>query len=60
VEYLGTEKNPYGKTVIGFSATTEINREDFGVNWNAVLETGGLMVSKAVKIEIDVEAQLEE
>ena len=60
VEYLGTEKNPYGKTVLGFSATTEINREDFGVSWNTVLETGGLMVGKTVKIEIDVEAQLEE
>ncbi len=60
VEYLGTEKNPYGKTVLGFSAVTEINREDFGVSWNTVLETGGLMLGKTVKIEIDVEAQLEE
>ncbi len=56
VEFSGTSKNPYGKTVAGFSAHTTINRKDFGVSFNAVLETGGIAVSEKVKIEIEVEA----
>ncbi len=56
VEFLGTSKNPYGKTVAGFSARGTINRKDFGVAFNAILETGGVAVSEKVKIEIDVEA----
>jgi hypothetical protein len=39
----------------GFSATTKINREDFGLTWNVALEQGGLLVSKDIKIEIDLE-----
>lgn len=56
VEFSGTSKNPYGKTVAGFSAKTTINRKDFGVAFNAVLETGGIAVGEKVKIEIEVEA----
>ena len=56
VEYLGTSKNPYGKTVAGFSARGTLNRKDFGVNFNAVLETGGVAVAETVKLELDVEA----
>ncbi len=56
VEFLGTSKSPYGQTVAGFSARGVINRKDFGVNFNAVLETGGVALSEKVKIEIDVEA----
>jgi polyisoprenoid-binding protein YceI len=60
VEYSGTAKSPYGKTVAGFSASTSINRKDFGVSFNAVLETGGVAVSEKVKIEIEVEAMRSE
>lgn len=60
VEYHGTAKNPYGKTVAGINARGTINRKDFGVNFNAVLETGGVAVAEKVKIEIDLEAVLAE
>lgn len=56
VEFHGTNKNPYGKTVAGVSAHTTINRRDFGVSFNAALETGGLVVADKVKIEIELEA----
>jgi len=56
VEYLGTSKNPYGKTVAGLSVRGTLNRKDFGVNFNAVLETGGVAVGEKVKLEVDVEA----
>lgn len=47
--------SPYGKHVIGVSATTKINREDWGLTWNVALEAGGMMVSKDIKIQIDAE-----
>ena len=56
VEYLGTSRNPYGKTVAGLSARGTINRKDFGVNFNALLDTGGVAVGEKVKLEVDVEA----
>jgi polyisoprenoid-binding protein YceI len=55
-EYLGTEKDPYGKTVLSASARTTLEREDWNVSWNMVLETGGFLVSKTVDLEIEVEA----
>ena len=55
VEFLGTSKNPYGKTVAGFNAHGTLNRKDFGVNFNALLETGGVAVGEKVKLEVDVE-----
>jgi polyisoprenoid-binding protein YceI len=55
VEFHGTSKNPYGKTVAGFNARATINRKDFGVNFNALLETGGVAVGEKVKLEVDVE-----
>ncbi|HVH44528.1 MAG TPA: YceI family protein [Labilithrix sp.] len=60
VEYHGTSKNPYGKTVAGLSVRGTINRKDFGVSFNAVLETGGVAVGEKVKLELDVEAILAE
>jgi polyisoprenoid-binding protein YceI len=48
-------KDPWGNTRIGLSATTKINRKDFGLTWNATLETGGLLVGEEVHITIDVE-----
>ena len=49
-------KDPWGNTRIGFSATTKINRKDFGLTWNAALETGGLLVGDEVTLNLDVEA----
>ncbi len=48
-------KDPWGNTRIGISATTRINRKDFGLTWNAALETGGIMVGEEVTITLDAE-----
>jgi polyisoprenoid-binding protein YceI len=49
----GEEKDPWGNTRIGASATTKIKRSDFGLTWNAALETGGILVGDDLKIELD-------
>jgi polyisoprenoid-binding protein YceI len=59
VEFNGTSKNPWGKTVAGLSARTTINRNDFGVNYNAALEVGGVLIAEKVKVEIEAEFSLE-
>ena len=56
VEFFGVEKNPWGATVAGFEGRTSINRKDFGVVFNAPLESGGVLVSDTVKIELQIEA----
>ncbi|MFD0883708.1 YceI family protein [Streptosporangium algeriense] len=56
VEYGGAGTNPWGQSVWGFSITTEIDREEFGLTWNQTLETGGVLVGKKIKIEIEGEA----
>lgn len=48
-------KDPWGNTRIGLSATTKINRKDFGLNWNAALEAGGILVGDDVTITLDVQ-----
>ncbi|MGA9305800.1 MAG: YceI family protein [Candidatus Sulfotelmatobacter sp.] len=48
-------KDPWGSTRIGISATTRIDRKDFGLSWNATLEAGGIMVGHEVTITLDVE-----
>jgi polyisoprenoid-binding protein YceI len=48
-------KDPWGNTRIGLSATTKINRKDFGLTWNAPLETGGILVGEDVQISLDVQ-----
>ena len=48
-------KDPWGNTRIGLSATTRINRKDFGLTWNAALETGGILVGDEVAITLDVQ-----
>jgi len=48
-------KDPWGNTRIGLSATTKINRKDYGLTWNAALETGGILVGEEVTITLDVE-----
>ncbi|MBM0236335.1 YceI family protein [Micromonospora sp. ATA32] len=56
VEFEGVGRSPYGQDIFGFSASTEIDREDFGLTWNVALETGGVVVGKKIKIEIEGEA----
>jgi polyisoprenoid-binding protein YceI len=56
VEFEGAGRSPYGKDVFGFSASAEIDREEWGLTWNVALESGGVMVGKKVKIEIEGEA----
>ncbi|MFZ0706067.1 MAG: YceI family protein [Candidatus Korobacteraceae bacterium] len=48
-------KDPWGNTRIAISASTKINRKDFGLTWNAALETGGILVGDEVTITLDVE-----
>ena len=48
-------KDPWGGTRIGLSATTRINRKDFGLTWNAALETGGILVGDEVTISLDIQ-----
>ena len=48
-------KDPWGNTRIGLSATTKINRKDFGLTWNTALETGGILVGEEVTITLDLE-----
>lgn len=48
-------KDPWGNTRIGVSATTKISRKDFGLTWNAALETGGVLVGDEVTITLDVQ-----
>ena len=55
VEYGGKGTNPWGVEVYGFEAETKINREDFGLTWNAALETGGVLVGKDIKIKVELE-----
>ncbi len=54
-EFAGTGKSPWGATVAGFSAETKIDRKDFGLTWNAALESGGMLVADQVRIHIELE-----
>jgi polyisoprenoid-binding protein YceI len=56
VEFDGAVTDPYGNRRIAFSASTQVNREDFGLTWNAPLEAGGVVVGPKVRIELGVEA----
>jgi polyisoprenoid-binding protein YceI len=56
VEFEGAGRSPYGQDVFGFEASTEIDREDWGLTYNMALESGGVMIGKKVKIEIEGEA----
>ncbi|MBC8070304.1 MAG: YceI family protein [Deltaproteobacteria bacterium] len=55
VEYAGRSKDPWGGERAGFSATTSISRKEWGLVWNAALETGGVVVGDKVDLEIEVE-----
>jgi polyisoprenoid-binding protein YceI len=55
VEYLGAVGDPWGNDRTVFTASTTIDREDWGLTWNMLLEAGGLLVSKEIRLEIEVE-----
>jgi polyisoprenoid-binding protein YceI len=58
VEFDGANTTPWGTQAVAFSASTEIDREDWGLTYNQALETGGVVVGKKVRIELNVEAIL--
>jgi len=60
LEVGGVQQDPWGNTKAGFTLTGSINRKDFGMEFNAVLEGGGVLVGEKVTIEIDVEAALQQ
>jgi polyisoprenoid-binding protein YceI len=56
VTFLGEAKDPWGNGRIGFEAETTLNRKDYGLLWNAALETGGFLVGDEVKISLNIQA----
>jgi polyisoprenoid-binding protein YceI len=55
-EQTGSAKDPFGNLRVGFEGGTVINRKDWGLTWNAALETGGVLVSERVKLDFDISA----
>ncbi|PVG84221.1 polyisoprenoid-binding protein [Nocardioides gansuensis] len=55
-EQTGSAKDPFGNTRVGFEGETAVNRKDWGLSWNAALETGGVLVSEKIKLEFDISA----
>lgn len=55
LEFEGVETDPWGNTKAGFTAETDVNRKDWGLEWNVALETGGVLVSDKVKIQLDIQ-----
>ena len=56
VSFLGKAKDPWGNERVAFEAEATINRKDYGLNWNAALETGGFLVGDEVKVSLSVQA----
>ena len=56
VEFEGVATDPFGNQRAGFSASTDVEREQWGLSWNAALETGGVLVSKKIKLQLDISA----
>lgn len=54
--YNGRGRNPWGQEVAGFTATTRINRKDFGLNWNVALEAGGFLVGDVLDVLVEIQA----
>jgi polyisoprenoid-binding protein YceI len=54
-EFGGIQKDPWGNIKSGFSVTGKINRKDFGLSWNAALETGGVMLGEEVKLALELQ-----
>lgn len=57
VTFLGTVKDPWGNEKAGFATELTLNRKDYGINWNAALDNGGVVLSDDVKISINLETQ---
>ena len=55
-ELTGVSQDPWGNTKIGFEGSAKISRKEFGLSWNAALETGGVLVGDEIKLDLDVEA----
>jgi len=55
-EFTGAAKDPYGNIRVGFDGSTTVKRSDWGISWNAALETGGVMVSDKITLEFDISA----
>ena len=55
-ESTGSARDPFGNLRVGFEGATTVNRKDWGLTWNAALETGGVLVSEKIKLEFDVSA----
>jgi polyisoprenoid-binding protein YceI len=55
-EETGSAKDPFGNLRVGFEGETTVNRKDWGLSWNAALETGGFLVSEKIKLEFDISA----
>lgn len=56
LDFTGTAVDPWGNTRVGFEGKTTINRKDWGVNWNAALEAGGVLVSEKITLEFEISA----
>jgi polyisoprenoid-binding protein YceI len=56
VTFLGAAKDPWGNARVGFEGEITVNRKEFGLNWNAALETGGFLVGDDVKISVSLQA----
>ena len=56
LEFDGVASDPWGNTKAGFTAETEINRKEWGLAWNVALDTGGVLVSEKIKIQLDIQA----
>jgi polyisoprenoid-binding protein YceI len=55
-EQTGSARDPFGNLRVGFEGSTTLNRKDWGLTWNAALETGGVLVSERVKLDFDISA----
>jgi polyisoprenoid-binding protein YceI len=55
-EQTGSARDPFGNLRVGFEGSTAINRKDWGLTWNAALETGGVLVSDRIKLDFDISA----
>ncbi len=55
VEFSGMMTDPWGNTKVGLNISGKINRKDWGLNWNAALETGGVLVSEEVRLDIELQ-----
>ena len=56
MEFLGTTVDPFGNTRVGFEAKTTVSRKEFGMTWNTALETGGVLVSDKIQLELEISA----